>query len=113
MQREFPSKMVNNALIHMFKQVVKRGEAADRVLALQLVDQLCGEDCVSQIHCKEGLSRLVQNYGSLENAETGMVDLAVWSLTTDKTKMAELAEMTDVSVSDRRRISDGAHSQFL
>jgi len=91
---EFPSKMVNNALIHLFKQVVKREEGPERLLALQLVDQLCGEDCVTQTHCKEGLSRLVQNYSD-QDTEAGLVDLAVWSLTSDKIKLVDLAEMTE------------------
>jgi len=93
---EIPNKMVNNALIHLFKQVIKMTEKSQLDLALQLVDQLAAEEAVTQVHCKEGLSRLIQSFSSLEAAaEGGMVHLAVWSLTTEKIKFAELAEMTE------------------
>ena len=48
---EVPSKMVNNALIHLFKQIIRRETEADRVLAFQLVDQLCGEEIITQVPC--------------------------------------------------------------
>jgi hypothetical protein len=48
-----------------------------------------------QIHCKEGLGRLVQSYSSLEAVEGGLADLAAWCLASDKIKLAELAEMTE------------------
>jgi len=92
---DIPGKMANNALIHFFKQVVKLSDGTQRQLAFQLVEQLCGEEAVTQIHCKEGLGRLVQSHSSLEAAEGGMADLAAWCLTSDKIKLAELAEMTE------------------
>ena len=94
-EAEFPGKMVNNALIHLFKQVVKMPEAKDRSLALQLVEQLAGEEIITQVHCREGLGRLIQSYSSLEAAAGGLEDLAVWSLDTEKVKLADLAEMTE------------------
>jgi len=92
---DIPSKMVNNALIHLFKQVVKMTEEPRRQLALQLVEQLAVEEAVTQVHCREGLSRLVQSYTNLDIAEGGMAHLAVWSLNTDKVKLVEFAEMTE------------------
>lgn len=92
---DIPGKMANNALIHFFKQVVKLPDASHRQLAFQLVEQLCGEEVVTQIHCKEGLARLVQFYSSLEMVEGGLADLAAWCLTTDKIKLVDLAEMTE------------------
>jgi len=92
---DIPAKMVNNALIHLFKQVVKMTEEPSRELALQLVDQLAAEETITQVHCREGLSRLIQSFSNLEAADGGMVHLAVWSLNTDKVKLSELAEMTE------------------
>jgi hypothetical protein len=45
-----------------------------------------------QIHCKEGLGRLVQSYSSLEAVEGGLADLAAWCLASDKIKLAEMTE---------------------
>ena len=92
---DIPSKMVNNALIHFFKQVVKMEEKTTRDIALQLVEQLCDSDVVTQVHCKEGLSRLIQSYSTLETSESGMTELAVWSINSDKVKLVDVGEMTE------------------
>jgi translation initiation factor 4G len=54
-EADIPNKMVNNALIHFFKQVVKMSEKTTRNLALQLVDQLCESEVVTQVQCKEAI----------------------------------------------------------
>ena len=95
---DIPNKMVNNALIHFFKQIIKMEELEHRQLALQLVEQLVMEDLVTQVHCKEGLSRLIQSHTNLETTEGGMVSLCMWSLVTDKVKLDEVAEMTEGGV---------------
>jgi len=92
---DIPNKMVNNALIHLFKQVIKMEGPEQRQLALQLVDQLVTEDLVTQVHCKEGLSRVIQSLSNLETSEGGVVSLCVWSLGSDKVKLDEVAEMTE------------------
>ena len=94
-EADIPNKMVNNALIHLFKQVAKLADGEQRTLSFQLVDQLVSEDLVSQVHCKEGLARLVSSLPNLETAEGGMVGLCVWCLTSDKVRLEELAEMTE------------------
>jgi len=90
-----PNKMVNNALIHMFKQIIKLDEEPKRVLAFQLVDQLIAEDIITTTHCKESLSRIVQSHGQADEVSQGMVDLSTWCLITNKSKLVELGEMTD------------------
>jgi translation initiation factor 4G len=90
-----PNKMVNNALIHMFKKVVKLDEESKRVLAFQLVDQLIAEDIITQVHCKESLARIIQSHGQADEVSQGIVDLSTWCLTSNKTDLAELGEMTD------------------
>ena len=92
---DIPNKMVNNALIHFFKQVVKMENKSTRDLSLQLVEQLCDNEVVTQVHCKEGLSRLIQSYPTLEMAEGGMGELSVWSIKSDKVKLADVGEMTE------------------
>ena len=54
-----PAKMVNNALIHLYKSLVKMEDKEHRALVLQLVDQLVTEEAVSQIQCKESLSKII------------------------------------------------------
>ena len=94
---EIPNKMVNNALIHMFKKVIKMDEEAKRTLAFQLADQLVTEDIITHIHCKEGLGRIIQALNSRPDtaSEAGIVHLSTWCLTSEKLKLAELAEMTE------------------
>jgi translation initiation factor 4G len=91
-----PNKMVNNALIHMFKKVVKMEEEPQRVLTFQLIDQLVVEEVITQVHCKESLARIIQGLGPKDLVDLGgVVDLATWSLTSTKAKLVDVADMTD------------------
>jgi len=94
-EADIPSKMVNNALIHLFKQIIKITDADQRALTLQLVEQLHAADAITQVHCREGLSRLVASYTNLDAAEQGVVHLTVWSIHTDMVQLADVAEMTE------------------
>lgn len=92
-----PSQMTNNALIHMLKKVVKFDNESNRALALQLCDQLFAEDIITDVHCKESLGKIVQGMNGKEDEQhiSGIVDLAVWTLSSNKAKLMEVAEMTE------------------
>lgn len=90
-----PAKMVNNALIHLYKEVVKREDGEQRSLALALVSQLVQEGLVTQVQCKESLARIVSALPQLESVNGSVAELAAWSITTDMASLAELAEMTE------------------
>jgi len=90
-----PAKMVNNALIHLYKEVVKQDDLEQRTLALALVSQLVQEGHVTQIQCKESLARIVNAMPGLECVKGAVGELAAWSITTDMATLAELAEMTE------------------
>jgi len=87
-----PDKMVNNALIHLFKQVIKLEEGV-RALCHQLVDQLFASELVTAVQVRESLARLVDRVEEATMAATA--GLAAWSVATDKVKLAEVAEMTE------------------
>lgn len=87
-----PEKMVNNALIHLFKQVIKLEEGV-RALCHQLVDQLFASELVTAVQVRESLARLVDRVEEATVAATA--GLAAWSVATDKVKLAEVAEMTE------------------
>jgi len=89
-----PNIMVNNALIHMLKKVIKL-EESKRLRAFQLTDQLVAEDIITQVHCKESLARIIQTHGQADEVSQGIVDLSTWCLTSNKSNLAELGEMTD------------------
>jgi len=89
-----PNKMVNNALIHLFKQVVKMEASESRDLAHQLIDQLVAEDIITHTHCKESLGRILTSGKDLA-ADEGIVHLTTWCLTSNKVKLVELADITD------------------
>lgn len=92
-EADIPNKMVNNALIHLFKQVVKMEASEARDLAHQLIDQLVAEDIITQTHCKESLARILTS--GKDASDTGTVHLATWCLTSDKVKLVELADITE------------------
>merc|ERR1712061_485227 len=54
-EAEIPAKMVNNALIHLFKRILKNDEAEQRRLALGLVDQLFQSELITAVQVKEPL----------------------------------------------------------
>merc|ERR1719331_2369847 len=53
-----PDKMVNNALIHLFKQIIKLDAEEKRTICHQLVDQLFASELVTAVQVKESLARL-------------------------------------------------------
>merc|ERR1712142_450027 len=63
-EAEIPAKMVNNALIHLFKRILKNEEAEQRRLALDLVDQLFQSELITAVQVKETLVKLVSNIES-------------------------------------------------
>merc|ERR1711971_1270449 len=83
-----PAKMVNNALIHLYKEVVKREDGEQRTIALTFVSQLVQEGLVTQVQGKESLARIV----------SALAELAAWSINTDMSPLADLAEMTEGGV---------------
>jgi len=92
-----PAKMVNNALIHLFKQIIKNTSSDGRAVCLEFVDQLFSSDLVTAVQVKESLARLVSNIESNTDSSTltTTAELAAWSVSTDKVKMMEVAEMTE------------------
>jgi len=92
-----PAKMVNNALIHLFKQIIKNTSSDGRAVSLEFVDQLFGSDLVTAVQVKESLARMVSNIESNtdSNTLTTTAELAAWSSSTDKVKLMEVAEMTE------------------
>jgi len=92
---EIPAKMVNNALIHLFKAVLKQNQSETRALSYQLVDQLFSSELVTAVQVKESLGRLVGGPGSNSEQDNVIAELCAWSIHTDKVKVAELAEITE------------------
>jgi len=97
---EIPTKMVNNALIHLFKAVLKQSDLETRALSCQFVDQLFTNELVTGVQVRESLARLisspvVSNSGDQEATTSTTAELAAWSVNTDKVKLAEVAEMTE------------------
>ena len=88
-----PDKMVNNALIHLFKQVIKLDEEAKRVLCYQVVEQLFASELVTAVQVKESLARLVDRQE--ESTTLTTAELAAWTVASDKLKLGEVAEMTE------------------
>jgi len=93
-----PAKMVNNALIHLYKEVVKREDGEQRTIALTFVSQLVQEGLVTQVQGKESLARIVSALPQLESVNGSVAELAAWSINTDMATLAELAEMTEGGV---------------
>jgi len=95
-EAEIPGKMVNNALIHLLKRVVKNNNEAERQLALELVDHLYSGDQVTGVQVKESLVKLVSGLDSCHTETLANVAMVgSWALLTDKVKMVEVAEMTE------------------
>lgn len=88
-----PDKMVNNALIHLFKQVIKLASEEQRNLCYQVVDQLFSSELVTAVQVKESLARLVDKLEETSTLTTA--ELAAWTVDTDKLKLAEVADMTE------------------
>merc|ERR1712106_697403 len=89
--------MVNNALIHLFKQIIKNTSSDGRAVCLEFVDQLYTSDLVTAVQVKESLARLISNTETNTDSITTTVtaELAAWSVSTDKVKLVEVAEMTE------------------
>lgn len=96
-EANFPAKMVNNALIHLFKQIIKNPSSDGRTLCLEFVNQLYCSDLVTAVQVKESLARLVSNTetSSDTNTTTITAELAAWAVNTDKVKLVEVAEMAE------------------
>lgn len=92
-EASIPDKMVNNALIHLFKQVVKLSLEENRTLCYQVVDQLFSSELVTAVQVKESLNRLVDRIE--ESSTQPIAELAAWTVATDKLKLSEVAEMTE------------------
>jgi len=88
-----PDKMVNNALIHLFKQVIKISSEEERLLCHQVVDQLFTNEQVTAVQVKESLARLVDRME--ESSTQPTAELAAWTVATDKLNLSEVAEMTE------------------
>jgi len=96
-EASFPAKMVNNALIHLFKQIIKNTSSDGRTVCLEFVDQLYTSELVTAVQVKESLARLVSNTENSSDmvTTTTTAELAAWSVSTDKVKLMEVAEMTE------------------
>jgi len=96
-EASFPAKMVNNALIHLFKQIIKNTSSDGRTVCLEFVDQLYSSELVTAVQVKESLARLVSNTENSTDVvtTTTTAELAAWSVSTDKVKLVEVAEMTE------------------
>jgi len=92
-EASIPDKMVNNALIHMFKKVIKLSSEEERNLCYQLVDQLFSSDLVTMVQVKESLARLVDRME--ESSTQPTAELAAWTVGSEKLKLSEVAEMTE------------------
>merc|ERR1719483_1315922 len=91
---DIPAKMVNNALIHLFKNVLKQTSPDSRALSCQFVDQLFTNELITGVQVRESLARLISS--PLSGSDQGITsELAAWSVSTEKVKLAEVAEMTD------------------
>jgi len=102
---EIPAKMVNNALIHLLKGVIKQPLQESRQLSCQLMDQMYSNDLITAVQVRESLARLISGPGSNSGEQDAILaELAAWALETDKVKMSELAEITE---------GGGTHPLFL
>merc|ERR1712073_192955 len=96
-EAEIHAKMVNNALIHMFKRILKNKEAVQRKIAMDLVDQLFGSEQITGIQIKESLVKIVSTIDSSSDTATmtTMAEMSSWAVLTDKLKLSEVAEITE------------------
>merc|ERR1712241_574586 len=96
-EAEIPAKMVNNALIHLFKRILKNDEAKERQLAMDLVDQLFQSELITAVQVRETLVKLVSNIeSSSDNTNnTNIAEVSAWAVLTDKLKLSEMSEITE------------------
>jgi len=96
-EADIPAKMVNNALIHLFKRILKNEEAEQRKLALDLVDQLFQSELITAVQVKETLVKLVSNMESSSDSAnaTTVAEVSAWAVLTEKLKLNEMAEITE------------------
>merc|ERR1719411_1791504 len=96
-EAEIPAKMVNNALIHLFKRILKNDEAQQRQLAMDLVDQLFQSELITAVQVKETLVKLVSNIESSSDVtnHTNIAEVSAWAVLSDKLKMSEMSEITE------------------
>lgn len=94
-EANIPAKMVNNALIHLFKQIIKKTSSDRMAVCLEFVDQLYTSDLVTAVQVKESLARVVSNVDSNSDITTTTAELSAWAVNTDKVKLVDFAEMTE------------------
>lgn len=94
-EAEIPAKMVNNALIHLFKRILKNNEAEQRRLAMDLVDQLFQSELITAVQVKETLVKLASNIESSSDSNTTVAEVSAWAVLTDKLKLNEMSEITE------------------
>merc|ERR1719277_1268902 len=96
-EAEIPAKMVNNALIHMFKRILKNNNSGQRKIAMDLVDQLFGSDQITGVQIKESLVKIVSTMDSNSDtaSQTTMAEMSSWAVLTDKLRLTDVAEITE------------------
>merc|ERR1712241_1410268 len=94
-EAEIPAKMVNNALIHLFKRILKNDEAQQRQLAMDLVDQLFQSELITAVQVRETLVKLVSNIESSTENTNNIAEVSAWAVLTDKLKLSEMSEITE------------------
>merc|ERR1711988_1377615 len=73
------------------------GEAPQRKIAMDLVDQLFGSEQITGIQIKESLVKIVSTIDSSSDTATmtTMAEMSSWAVLTDKLKLSEVAEITE------------------
>merc|ERR1711953_478590 len=94
-EAEIPAKMVNNALIHLFKQILKNDETEQRQLAMDLVDQLFQSELITAVQVKETLVKLVSNIESSSDDSNNIAEVSAWAVLSNKLKLSEMSEITE------------------
>merc|ERR1712004_843506 len=94
-----PDKMVNNALIHLFKQIIKLDVEEKRSICHQLVDQLYASELVTGVQVKESLARLVDRME--ESSTLPTAELAAWTVAKDKSSALEMFKSSGVNLTDQ------------
>merc|ERR1719492_158903 len=75
-EAEIPAKMVNNALIHLFKRILKNDETQQRQLAMDLVDQLFQSELITAVQVNETLVKLVSNIESSSDNTNNIAEVS-------------------------------------
>merc|ERR1711953_1282636 len=94
-EAEIPAKMVNNALIHLFKRILKNDETDQRQLAMDLVDQLFQSELITALPVKETLVKLVSNIESSSDNSNNIAEVSAWAVLSNKLKLSEMSEITE------------------